>query len=157
MAYGREIEAPALKPTRGKQSAAVWLVAFYQFVKAPYFAYAFWQVWAQHKAYESVGNTLYDPLLNDHFYFVLPGISAYCVIVGIGLFTRRRWARLLALVPFLFFGIAWLVNRMSGSGGRLLPLEPDAQAVYLIGELLSVCILLLLPSASEVFGDKQAG
>lgn len=87
-------------------------------------------------------------------FFVLAIVAVYTLILSLGLYHRRQWARHGAILSFVFFAVVMLPMAL---GGFLA--EPPAKNAWL-GILLgladlAVPALLLTEEVSDDFGDME--
>ncbi|HTB96196.1 MAG TPA: hypothetical protein VK716_04250 [Terracidiphilus sp.] len=130
---------------------AVVCLALYQVVKAAVFLLIFLQIWAQHEAESSAGNSTYDPLLLQPGFFLFPLVSAMFVLIGWGIWKLQGWARVAQVVLFLALGIYWW---RIGTQDLSLPLvykEPTIVTAVLLVELTSLAALFLLENVTDAF------
>lgn len=81
-------------------------------------------------------------------------ITAYALILSLGLYLRRQWARYGAILTYVFFGLVMLPL---GIGGSLAdPPAPNAWMGIVLGVAdLAIPVLLLSEEVSDDFGDME--
>jgi hypothetical protein len=132
----------------------VVLIALYEFAKAAYLLFAFYEVWAPNRA-GTAGALGGDPLV-----LALPVFALVMIIAGAGLLWLQPWARHM----FLFGGLLslpWLPIRTVQSYGpivdyRLLqPYLPQrVMMAIVVIDVLVYAALIFYPDVSESFGEK---
>lgn len=87
-------------------------------------------------------------------FFVLAFVTVYTLILSVGLFRRRQWARHGAILTYVFFGMVMLPLAIGG-----LTADPPAPNAWL-GVVLGLAdfvipVLLLTEEVSDDFGDME--
>lgn len=145
---------PAPKKNR-KLPFLVILVALYQLAKAGLFLYVFMQCWDARGSEVPPFGEVYDPLFKSPYFFLFPLLTAYHLVLTIGLVCLGNWARALSMLLLLSTVGVFFLERLSGHRSLLFPIEPSTMISAFAAEAVAIAILYVTPQAREAFAPAK--
>jgi len=143
-------------PPRRTKPFALLCVACYQMVKAGYLLLVFAALWSDHQSRLALRETTNDPLVNAPYLYLLPVAATVLLVVGWCIWKLQEWARFAPVFLLVLAFMVWIGARVEVENLPPSYVQSDFLFVAVLVEVLTIAVLYLLPSITEVFQEARA-
>jgi hypothetical protein len=147
---------------RKRRPVPITLVALFQFFKAGYLLFIFWEAWMAHLSWTARELPAEDPfvqqLIKDPLFLLLPLVAIGSIAFGWGLWQLQKWARnyLMFLIAFGWAEGGFSFNNYLFGGNLIMPVwqRRTTLCVFLL-DLFVFCCLAFYPEVGKAFGERD--
>jgi len=143
-------------PPRRTKPFALLCVACYQMAKAGYLLLIFAALWSDHQSRLALRETANDPLVNAPYLYLLPVVALVLLVVAGGIWKLNEWARFAPAFLLVLAFMVWFGARLEVDNLPPNYVQADFLFVAVLVEVLTIAVLYLLPSITEVFAEARA-